>query len=63
MLLSENLSVLVGQHLAGKLSTAAAFKTPRIDAFARMLRKDCQDAHIETTDGFPVGRLTFMPSE
>ena len=50
VLLSESLSALIRKHLAGKLPTAPAFKTPRVDAFAKMLRKDCREAGIEIRD-------------
>ncbi len=50
LLLSPGLSAVVRDHLSGKLPTAKAFKTPRIDAFAKMLRKDCKAAGIEVVD-------------
>ena len=51
LLISTGLSVLLCNHLGHKTSEAKAFSTPRLDAFAKMLRKDCDAAGIPTVDG------------
>jgi len=50
-MLSVGLSALIREQLARRLPTAKAFVTPRLDAFAKVLRKDCMAAGISTIDG------------
>ena len=50
LLLSVGLSALVRQHLASKVPEAKAFHTPRLDAFAKMLRKDLKAAGVAVID-------------
>ena len=51
LLLSTGLSALLRDPLSRKAPESKAFSTPRLDAFAKLLRKDCDAAGIPTVDG------------